>query len=413
MRTESTKPRVFTASILTIGAELLKGTVLNTNAKFLAAELTRLGFEVIEQVSCPDGLEDIRRSLHKAFTSADLVILSGGLGPTPDDLTRDALAAYFAVPLKFSKKQFSFIQGYYRKRGKKVPPMVRKEAMFPEGSVPLFNHYGIALGFYIERAGKMAVVLPGVPAELENMFHDLVVPAVRKYFPRIAKRFPVIVKTVGVGEPEIMIKLGKDFFDDPFDFGIYPSAGEVALRLYAPSAKIASRLSAKIKRRLGPLVYAWGEKALSESVGELLLKKKKSLAVAESCTGGALSAEITKIPGSSRYFRGGIAAYQADIKRQIGVSAYALREGEVSPRVAAELARGVRESFESDFGIGVTGIAGPGGGTKSKPVGLVYISIADARKVHVFKHEFWGSRAQVQEKTVKKSLEYLRQSLLS
>lgn len=414
MGTESSQQRVFSASILTIGAELLKGTVLNTNAKFLAAELSRLGFEVNQQMSCPDGLDDIRAFLHKTLTSSDLVILSGGLGPTPDDLTRDAIAAYFDVPLQFSAKQFSFIKDYYRRRGKKVQPMVRKEALFPKGSVPLFNRYGIALGFYIQIAGKMIVVLPGVPAELENMFHDLVVPAVKKAFPKIKKRFPVIVKTVGLGEPDIMTLLRKDFFDDPFDFGIYPAAGEVALRLYAPSKKIASRLQGKIKRRLGSVVYAWGEKTLSESIGELLLKKKKSLAVAESCTGGALSAEITKISGSSRYFRGGLAAYHADIKRQIGVSAYALKEGgEVSPRVAAELARGVRESFSSDFGIGITGIAGPGGGTKSKPVGLVYISIADARKVQVFKHEFWGSRAQVQEKTVKKSLEYLRKSLLA
>lgn len=404
--------KTFEARILTIGAELLKGTVLNTNAKFLASELTQLGFEVTEQNSCPDGIAEIKKSVHRALSSSDLVVLSGGLGPTPDDLTRDALAEYFDVPLKFSQKQFKFIKNYYRKRGKTPPQIVRKEAMFPANSIPLFNRYGIALAFYIPVCGKIVVVLPGVPQELENMFRDLVVPVILKNFPKISKRFPVIAKTVGVGEPEVMTKLGKDFFDDPFDFGIYPSAGEVALRLYAPTEEIARRLTAKIKKRLGSLVYAWSEKTLSQTIGELLVFRKKTLAVAESCTGGSLSSEIAKISGASRYFRGGLTAYHADIKKQIGVTKFALKSGEVNPRVAAELARGVRETFESDYGIGVTGVAGPGGGTKAKPVGLVYISLADARKVQVFKYEFWGSRSQVQEKTVKKCLEILRCNLL-
>lgn len=400
------------AGILTIGGELLKGTVLNTNAQFLARELASLGFETAEQVSCRDVQTEIIRVFSRLFAETDLLILTGGLGPTPDDLTRDALAEFFRVPLVFSKKQFAFIQGYYRKRGKKVPPLVRKEAMFPANAVPLFNRFGIALGFYIQAGEKLVVVLPGVPVELENMFRSLVVPAIHQKFKNIAKRFPVIAKTVGLSEPDVMKRLKKDLFDDAFDFGIYPSEGEVALRLYADDPKVARRLFEKIKKRLGKYVYAFEEKTLAQAVGELLFKKKKTAAVAESCTGGLCSAEFTRIAGSSRYFRGGAVAYHADIKSRIGVSPLALKEGEVSPRTAAELARAARNCFSADFGIGITGIAGPGGATKTKPAGLVYIAVSGMRRTHVFKHHFWGTRAQVQSKTVKKALEHLRDFIL-
>lgn len=395
------------AAILTIGGELLRGTVLNTNARFLGQKLTGLGFEVVEQVSSPDNLDILLGTFRRVFSLADIVIMSGGLGPTPDDLTRDAVAAYFKVPLEFSKKHYSFIQKYYKKRKKKIPAIVRKEAMFPANAVPLFNRFGIALGFYIETAGKLLVVLPGVPVELENMFESLVVPVIRKRFAKIPRLYPVIAKTSGISEPEVMEQLGKDFFSDPFDFGIYPGAGEVTLRLYADSKRVAERLLEKIRKRLGHAVYAYSESSLAEALGDKLIRLRKTLAVAESCTGGACSSEITKTSGSSAYFRGGITAYHADIKKKIGVSDAALRHGEVSAEVAEEMAREARRVFKADFGIGITGIAGPGGATLEKPVGLVYISVAGRQGAKVFRHEFWGDRGQVQLKSVRKALEHL------
>ena len=233
------------AEILNIGDELLKGSTLNTNAKFLGRMLLQDGFKVRRQTSCPDQLPEIQYALRDALQKSDLVILSGGLGPTPDDVTREAVSDYFDSPLEFSKSQFALIQKIYRKRGANVPTLVRKEAMFPKGSVPLINRFGIALGFYLLRNEKMVVVLPGVPRELENMYVECVRPAFLKVFKNRSASFSLIVKMVGISEPEVMRKLRKDFFKDPMEFGIYPSPGEVALRIYSPSKQII--------RVLGPL----------------------------------------------------------------------------------------------------------------------------------------------------------------
>lgn len=399
------------ALILTVGNELLKGSVLNTNARFLGRRLTALGFEVTRQVSCPDSIAEIHRILRSHLPECSLVIMSGGLGPTPDDLTRDALASFFSMPLELSKRQWDFIRGYYKKRGKSAPELVKKEALFPRGAVPLFNRYGIALGFYIKTGSKMIVVLPGVPYELENMFVKLVMPVIKKEFRTLPARHAVIARMAGISEPEVMQKLGKDFFDDPFEFGIYPAPGEVTLRLYAATALIAARLRRKIARRLDNYLYAWEEKTLSEIVGGLLASRRKTVAVAESCTGGLCSAEIARVAGASRYFRGGIAVYHKDVKRKIGVTDAALENGEVSAQVARELARAARSYLKADYGIGITGIAGPSGAAPKKPVGLVYISISGPQRTDVYEQHFWGEREQVQAKAVKKALEHLHRAL--
>jgi nicotinamide-nucleotide amidase len=396
------------AEVLTIGNELLRGTVLNTNAQFLGAALLDLGFETLHQSSCADAIPEIIASLRRALSRSDVVIATGGLGPTPDDLTRDAVAGLFGVPLEISRQQLNFIKSYYRRRNKKMPFMVRKEAMFPKTSVPLFNHYGIALGFSITLGSKILIVLPGVPDELRGMFKTQVLPVLKKNFPALKKRHSLIVKTVGLSEPGVMERLKKDFFSDPFEFGIYPKAGEVALRLYADSPVVLARLEKKLRERLGSAVYAYAEKEISEAVGELLTRKKRSLAVAESCTGGLLAAELTRTPGASRYFLGSMTVYDNRIKELLGVPAKTISAyGAVSMQVAKLLASRVREKFGSDYGIGITGIAGPAGGSKKKPVGLVYLALAAPSKVYGWKESFWGNRSQIQTKAVKRALEYL------
>lgn len=398
------RPRAF---LLTIGNELLKGSVLNTNAQFLGRELTSLGFEVLEQSACRDEMQEILDSLQRALQASDLLILSGGLGPTPDDLTRDAVAAYYQVPLEFSRKQYAFIEKYYRKRKKKVPAIVRKEALFPSNSSPLFNRFGIALGFSIFENGKLMVVLPGVPMELQKMFGTLVKPLILKRFKTIPKRQRLIVKTVGLSEPDVMKKLGKDFFSEKFDFGIYPSLGEVALRMYAESPKTIKALQDKVRQRMASSVYAYEEKMLSEVLGEILRKKKLSIAAAESCTGGLLASQITQVPGAGKYFRGSVTVYQIQIKRWLGVSAKVLQEKNVvSPEVAKALAQTIQKNFNTDFGIGITGVAGPKK-EAGAPVGRVYLAIAGPKKVRVWKENFLGDRNQIQAKAVKKVLEYL------
>ena len=402
-------PRRPVAKILTIGDELLKGTVLNTNARFLGAELLRLGFKVESQVSCPDDLLSIKAEFSRALAGAELILVTGGLGPTPDDVTRDAAADFFKVPLVLSNRQLSFIQNYYKSRGKKMPPLVRKEALFPQNAEPLFNRYGIALGFSIAAGERLMVILPGVPDEMEKMFRELVAPLVLKKFKGLKKRLALIVKTVGISEPGIMEKLKDDFFDDPFEFGIYPMTGEVTLRFYTDSFAVKRRLEKKAAGRLKKWIYAREETTLAAQIGKIFLREKKTLAVAESCTGGLLASGITAVPGASRYFKGGITAYENKIKENwLAVPPEVLRKkGAVSPETALCMAAAVRLKMAASIGIGITGIAGPSGGSREKPVGLVYIAIVSANKRTVWKEIFRGTRDQIQARAAKKAFEYL------
>lgn len=397
------------AEILTIGDELLKGSVLNTNARFLGRELTNLGFEVKAQTACRDSIPAIVFHLESALRDSHLLILSGGLGPTPDDVTRQALAEFFSAPLVFSKSQFAIIQKLYRKRKKPVPSIVRREAEFPANAVPLINEFGIALGFTIQREKQLVVVLPGVPCELEKMFANRVRPLIQRHFQGLSTKPSLVVKMAGISEPDVMKKLGRDFFEDPFDFGIYPETGEVTLRLQADHKAIITRLAKKIRSRLAGVIYAWEETSLAAVVGKLLATKRRTLAVAESCTGGLFASEITSIPGSSRYFKGGFVAYADEIKEGLlEIDATLLRKkGAVSREVASAIAAQIRVKMKSDYGIGITGIAGPSGAAPGKPVGLVYMALISSRWTKCWEENFYGDRAQIQNKAVKKALEYL------
>lgn len=403
-----------TAEILTIGDEILKGTVINTNGAFLGEALSGLGFRVVCQRACPDDERAIAEHISDAIARADLVVITGGLGPTPDDVTRQSIAGFFKVPLIFSREQFALIRGFYSRRGKRVPPLVKLEAMFPRNADPLVNKHGIALGFSIPCGEKLMVVLPGVPSEMKKMFAELVEPLLRKRYPGLRARHNLIVKIAGVSEPRIMERLGMHFFSEEFDFGIYPHGGDVTIRLQASSRAVIGRLKKHISRVLKKDIYAFEETTLAASVGALLTRRKLTLAVAESCTGGLLAGRITSVPGSSRYFRGAVVAYGNDIKQSMaGVDAETLKKkGAVSAETAKALAEGVRSRFGSNYGIGITGIAGPKGGSVKKPVGTVYIALASpAGRPKVWHHEFWGDRIQVQERAVKRALELLWRTL--
>jgi len=397
------------AAILAVGNEVLRGSVVNTNAAFLGRELTGFGFEVVSHGACSDSQQAIRFRLGELLRRVELVVIMGGLGPTPDDVTREGIAAHFNVPLVFSKEQHRQLQKVYKRFGKRVPPLVKREAFYPENAKPLINHFGIALGFSIEIGKKIVIALPGVPSELKNMYFDVVLPVLKKKYGALLKSGQLVVRMAGISEPDVMEKLGKDFFKDPFDFGIYPAAGEVALRIYSDSSAVHHRLKTKIATRLKDWIYGWDETPLPAVIGKILSRKKKTLAVAESCTGGLLAAQITAHPGASVFFRGATVAYHPLVKKKLGVPEKAIRDhGEVSPQVAIQLAQCIRERMEADYGIGITGIAGPGGASPKKPVGLVYIGFASPDgKPQVWKHAFWGERPQVQERAATKALEYL------
>jgi len=405
-----TRPK---AELLTIGSELLKGTTLNSNALFLGRELTSLGFDVIRQTACLDEIPAISRNLGEAFDRAELIIVTGGLGPTPDDVTREGIADYFDVPLKFSKTQYQLIEKLYKARGKKVPESVYKEALFPANSVPLINRYGIALGFYIRPAGKFIAVLPGVPREQEKMFLRLVVPLAARFFPKVRPKYSLVARTVGLSEPAIMEKLGKSFFRDSFEFGIYPYPGEVTMRIQAERESVIRRLRKMLETRLGKNIYSFQDYPLAEVVGRRLLHHSMSLAVAESCTGGLLSAAIVARPGAARYFKGGFVAYSNHMKiSELALSASALkRMGAVSREAALLMAEAARSKTGADAGLSVTGIAGPEGGSARKPVGTVWVGYASGKGKKAWGHTFSGDRIHVQQKSVQFALEHLWREL--
>lgn len=393
------------AAVLTVGNELLSGRTLNSNAAFLGAELTQLGFEVREHQVCADETKAIQEVLER-LKFAQVLVVTGGLGPTPDDVTRDAIAAYFSVPLSFSKDQFKAMCAIYKKLGRKLPTLSRREAFYPANACPLVNRFGIALGFSIAEFDRLIIVLPGVPTEMQKMFAGEVKPLLRRRFKKIAVDKMLIARTVGISEPRIMEKLGNDFFNEPFQFGIYPSEGETQICIRSPSASIIRRARKKIKSRLGGSIYAWDDSPLAKIVGDILLKTKKKISIAESCTGGGLAFAFTRISGASRFFCGSVTAYQVSAKKKLGIDARQLKkQGVVSAEVAAELAWKACSFFNSDYGIGVTGVAGPGGGSAKNPVGQVYIAIADGADVQVERHLFWGNREQIQRKAVVKALE--------
>lgn len=403
-----------TSEILTIGDELLKGSTLNTNAYFLAEHLSRLGFDAAAQQTCSDQMLAIQHALRLALSRSDVVILTGGLGPTPDDITRESLADFFNVPLKFSNRQYSQIVKYFKKRRPgPIPKEWRREAEFPANAVQLPNRFGVALGFYIRVKTKLIIVLPGVPREMRRMFIDLVEPLLVENFTSIKNKHRLTAKFVGLGETQVMQKLGAKFVNSSFDFGIYPALGEVTLRLQSDKKKVIADAKKKVQSKLGPSIYAMEETSFVQVIGDLLVRKKATLGVAESCTGGQLAAEFTSIAGSSSYFDGGLIVYTNELKKLLaGVKASSLNQyGAVSTVVAKELALGVCERLGSDYGLGVTGIAGPGGGSKKKPVGTVFIGLATPRGTKSYEFYFGGERPQVQRRSVVKAMELLWREL--
>lgn len=398
------------AEIVTVGAELLNGSAINTNARYLGRELKALGFEVFRQTSCDDRSRDIQETLRRALSEVDVVVMSGGLGPTPDDVTRESIAELFHAPLILSQRQYREIQRYYHKKGRRVPRIVRQEALFPEGSTPLFNRYGIALGFILKSENGILIVLPGVPREMVKLFENHVRPVLRRKFGVLHRPYTLVVKTLGLSEPEIMSRLGSSFLKlGDFQFGIYPDVGEVVIRVYAHSKGLIQRLRRHMTRALRAAVYSLSDATLEEVVGKKLLERNWTLSVAESCTGGQLSQTFTSIPGASVYFEGGVMAYQDQVKFSLlGVSKAVLKKaGAVSKEAASSMARGVRRLLKTTLGVAVTGIAGPSGGSPRKPVGLVYLAIASDKACRVWEEYFRGGREEIRLRATRKALALL------
>jgi len=387
------------ASIVSIGNEILAGATVDTNAAHLSAELLSIGIPVVSSYAVGDEIGRIVRGLELAGADAEVVIITGGLGPTDDDLTRQALAKFLNVELKLDSELLEDIREYFARRNLKMVARNEIQAFLPAGAKALPNNRGTAPGIRAESDGKLFFAMPGVPPEMKQVFAESVVPELR----RLAGGQAVAIRKLrcfGMGESTIAQKLGSimERGRNPL-INCTTHYGVITLHVVATAenAETAERMALKdeesLRQTLGEVVYGAGEQTLAQVVGEKLIRLGKSVAVAESCTGGLLAKLITDVPGASEYFTRGWVTYSNEAKSsELGVPAGLIeRHGAVSEQVAREMARGARQKARTDFAIGITGIAGPGGATEQKPAGLVYISVDSDRgcdtKRCIFNHE--------------------------
>jgi nicotinamide-nucleotide amidase len=375
------------AEILTIGDEVLRGEIVDSNKSLIASRLLQLDVECHYQSSVRDDPKDMRDAFHRAVSRSDFLFVSGGLGPTRDDLTTEVLADAFGRTLEFDEPSFENLRVFFERIGREMNETNRKQVYFPAGADILANPIGTAPGFLLEEQGTLVFCMPGVPRELSLMVDEQVLPRIadRLEGNRVASRVRArLLRTFGMGESTLEAELSDVAKDGQTELAFRTSFPDNFLRVVARGASTAeadARIDgaiATIRERIGDLIYGEGDQPLESVVGQLLSEQGRTVAVAESCTGGLIARKLTDIPGSSDYFLGGVVAYANRAKQtQLGVPERLLVEhGAVSKPVAQAMAVAVRERFGSDIGIATTGISGPGGGSDEKPVGLVYLAVA-------------------------------------
>lgn len=411
------------AEIICVGTELLLGDILNTNAQFLAQELARLGIAHYYQTVVGDNPERIKRVVRTACDRAQLLIFTGGLGPTPDDLTHATLADCFGVPLVEHSEILEDIARKFADRGRTMTPNNRKQALLPEGAQVLTNSGGSAPGIIWQPRPDITILsFPGVPAELKYMWQEVAIPYLKAQGWVTSTVHSRLLRFWGISESALAEKV-KPFFDlqNP-TVAPYANLGEVKLRItaLADTEIAAQELIAPVEQQLREIggldYYGADEDSLASVVGTLLQTRGATLAVAESCTGGGLGAMLTQISGSSSYFWGGIISYDNSVKvNLLGVNPQDLAEqGAVSHAIAQQMAAGVRDRLNTSWGLSITGVAGPTGGSEEKPVGLVYIGLAGKTAVRSYEHRFGAIRGRewIRHLSACTALDYLRRALL-
>ncbi|QDZ40348.1 competence/damage-inducible protein A [Euhalothece natronophila Z-M001] len=373
------------AEVICVGTELLLGDILNSNTQFLGRQLADLGIPHYFQTVVGDNPERIKQAIKIASDRASLLIFTGGLGPTPDDLTTETIASFFETPLEERPELIADIKEKFAQRKRTMSENNRKQALMPKGASILPNPMGSASGMIWQPRPNLTVMtFPGVPAELHRMWQETAVPFLKQEGWGANVILSRTLRFWGIGESDLAEKVS-DYFDSTNPtVAPYASKGEVRLRVsaHAESKEGAIALINPIQQRIQEIAgldyFGCDDDTLPRVTGKLLLDTKQTVAVAESCTGGGLGAMLTSVSGSSGYFRGGIVAYDNEVKQQLlGVKAESLnQEGAVSGTVAKEMALGAKKQLHSDWGLSITGIAGPTGGTAEKPVGLIYLGIA-------------------------------------
>lgn len=409
-----------TVELISVGTEILLGSIVNTNAAYLAEQCAGLGLSCYYQSVVGDNAERLALTLKCAMERADIVILSGGLGPTEDDLTKETAAKLCGSRLVDNEDWRKRISEFFDARGMKPTENNWKQAKVPEGAIVLDNPNGTAPGLIMEQKNVRIILLPGPPNELVPMFENSVKPYLEQLAPGAI--YSQTVKICGVGESKVETEI-KDLIDAQTNptLATYAKTGEVHLRVTASaeSEKEAKKLTKpmvkELKARFGADIYTTEDDVtLEKAVEDLLLANKLTLTCAESCTGGLLAARLVNVPGSSEVFKAGLVTYSNKAKRKLlNVKKSTLQKyGAVSAKTAEEMAKGAAFASKCDVTVATTGIAGPDGGTKEKPVGLVYIACSVKGKVTVKEYHFTGSRAKVRESTVSAALTLMRSCIL-
>ncbi len=382
--------------LISVGTEILLGDILNTNARFLSKELAALGISLMYQTTVGDNTQRLRDCLDLAFTRADTVILTGGLGPTPDDLTKEVCADYFGKALIMREDILEEIRSYFSSKGITMPESNSKQALVPEDSTVLENRNGTAPGCIMEDGERKIIILPGPPREMEPMFTEQVVPYLKKFSHSVIKSHTV--RTFGIGESAMSEKVADLLEKENPTVAPYAKDGEALLRVTAKAEseeeadRLISPLLEEIKSKLGSYIYGIDAVSIEEATVSLMKDKKVTAAFAESCTAGLCAKRITDISGASEVFHCGVVSYSNEIKEKIlGVRADDLSHfGAVSDIVAAQMALGIKKLSEADYGVAVTGMAGPTSDDPEKEVGLIYIAVTDGENLYL--KEFHGRK---------------------
>jgi len=408
------------AEIITVGTEILLGDILNTNCRYLSRELAAMGIEMYYQITVGDNEERLLKTLDESLNRSDIVICTGGLGPTEDDITKEVCAKYFGYELELHNPSLDAMIERFKHMNRVPTKNNEKQAYFPKEAYILKNDNGTAPGCIMEKECKMIVVLPGPPREMESMFENYVKPYLSKLTDDVIES--EVLRIIGVGESKVENDI-LDIIDSQTNptIATYAKGYECTLRITAKAKSVEEAkelikpMSDEMKRRFGQSLYATGETSIEEVVSKMLVENNLKIAVAESCTGGMVSASLINYPGISSVFMEGCVTYSNEAKmKSLGVKKETLDVyGAVSDKCAKEMASGVAARYNTNIGIATTGIAGPDGGTDEKPVGLVYFGIYINGKVISKKYVFNGDRQGVRERATRTILNDLRLELLN
>ena len=381
-------------AVLTIGNELLSGKTINTNASWISNVLSLEGASINRHLTVPDEKEDIVYGLDTLFSSkVDLIICTGGLGPTDDDITRKTVFDYFGSEAVFDDKYWKYLSDKFLKAGYPLLNSNKSQALLPSNGDTIPNVLGSARGLIYEKNNITLMVLPGVPLEMKSMVSHSIVPWVKKRI--VSKIFSVNIRTTGVPESVLFEKIRKINFDlEAMNVGYYPSLYGVDVRISHTDKNLLEEFKSRVIKCIKKYIYTIGNENIENILVAKFLNQKLTISTAESCTGGLIGHRLTLVPSSSKIYYGGLITYSNQSKiNHLNVSAESIKKfGAVSEEVALEMARNIKNKFKTSIGISVTGIAGPGGGTSEKPVGLVYLGYCDENLIKVKKFNFTSNR---------------------